>query len=82
MMLSRSSFGRTAQRALRTHSRAFASAGSPSLQYETTEAAGIKVANRELEGPTSTLALVSKAGSRYQPFPGYTDVLERFAFQV
>ncbi|OKL57084.1 hypothetical protein UA08_07676 [Talaromyces atroroseus] len=84
-MLSRSSFGRTAQRALRTHTvsscRAFASAGSPSLQYETTEAAGIKVANREIEGPTSTLALVAKAGSRYQPFPGYTDALERFAFQ-
>lgn len=85
-MLSRSSFGRTAQRALRTHTassrRAFASAASPALQYETSEASGIKVANRELEGPTSTLALVAKAGSRYQPFPGYADVLERFAFQV
>lgn len=85
-MLSRSSFGRTAQRALRTQSvssrRAFASAASPSTQYETTEAAGIKVANRELEGPTSLLAVVAKAGSRYQPFPGYSDALERFAFHV
>lgn len=81
-MLSRSSFGRTAQRALRTQSassrRAFASAA----QYETAEAAGIKVANRELEGATSLLAVVAKAGSRYEPVPGFSDALARYAFQV
>lgn len=82
-MLSRSSFGRTAQRALRTSSRrAFASAASPSTQYETAEAAGIKVANRELEGATSLLAVVAKAGSRYEPVPGFSDALARYAFQV
>ncbi|GAM40600.1 hypothetical protein TCE0_039f13073 [Talaromyces pinophilus] len=84
-MLSRSSFGRTAQRALRTQSassrRAFASAASPSTQYETAEAAGIKVANRELEGATSLLAVVAKAGSRYEPVPGFSDALARYAFQ-
>lgn len=85
-MLSRSSFGRTAQRALRTQSassrRAFASAASPSTQYETAEAAGIKVANRELGGATSLLAVVAKAGSRYEPVPGFSDALARYAFQV
>lgn len=85
-MLSRASFGRTAQRALRTQSvtsrRAFASATSPSTQYETAEAAGIKVANRELAGATSLLAVVAKAGSRYQPVPGFADALARYAFQV
>lgn len=85
-MLSRSSFGRTAQRALRTQSassrRAFASAASPSTLYETAEAAGIKVANRELEGATSLLAVVAKAGSRYEPVPGFSDALARYAFQV
>ncbi|KAH8691124.1 putative ubiquinol-cytochrome C reductase complex core protein 2 [Talaromyces proteolyticus] len=85
-MLSRSAFARTAQRALRTQGasgrRAFASAESPSLQYETTEAAGVKLANRDVGGPTTTLALVAKAGPRYQPFPGFTDALEQFAFKT
>ena len=81
-MLSRSSCGRTAQRALRSSRRAFASAASPSTQYETAEAAGIKVANRELGGATSLLAVVSKAGSRYEPVPGFSDALARYAFQV
>lgn len=26
--------------------------------------------------------MVAKAGSRYQPFPGFADALEQFAFQV
>lgn len=42
----------------------------------------MKVANREVAGPTGTLALVAKAGSRYQPFPGFSDALEFFAFKV
>jgi hypothetical protein len=59
-----------------------ASAANPSFQYDVTEAAGVKVANREVAGPTGTLALVAKAGSRYQPFPGFADALEKFAFKV
>jgi hypothetical protein len=59
-----------------------ASAANPSFQYDVTEAAGVKVANREVSGPTGTLALVAKAGSRYQPFPGFADALEKFAFKV
>ena len=59
-----------------------ASATTPGLQYEVSDSAGVKVANREIEGPTGTLALVAKAGSRYQPFPGFSEPLAQFAFQV
>lgn len=59
-----------------------ATATTPGLQYEVSDSAGVKVANRETGGPTGTLALVAKAGSRYQPFPGFADALEQFAFQV
>ncbi|KNG82162.1 ubiquinol-cytochrome C reductase complex core protein 2 [Aspergillus nomiae NRRL 13137] len=44
-------------------------------------AAGVKLANREVAGPTATLALVAKAGPRHQPFPGFSDALEQFAFK-
>jgi len=83
MMLSRSTLSRNAPRALQvTSRRGMASASHPGLQYEVSDAAGVKIANREVAGPTSTLALVSKAGSRYQPFPGFSEALDRFAFQV
>lgn len=85
-MLSRSSI-RAAPRALQKQSvvavpRGMATATTPGLQYEVSDSAGVKVANRETGGPTGTLALVAKAGSRYQPFPGFADALEQFAFQV
>ncbi|KAJ5134363.1 Ubiquinol-cytochrome C reductase complex core protein 2 [Penicillium atrosanguineum] len=79
-MLSRSSV-RNAPRALAAGRRAMASAANPTFQYDVSEASGVKVANREVAGPTSTLALVAKAGSRYQPFPGFSDALEKFAFK-
>lgn len=81
-MLSRASLSRNAPRALAASRRAMASAANPTFQYDVSEAAGVKVANREVEGPTGTLALVAKAGSRYQPFPGFSDALEKFAFKV
>jgi len=60
-----------------------ATAASPrGFQYEAGEAAGVKIASRDLPGPTTTLTVVAKAGSRYQPFPGYSDLLEKFAFKV
>ncbi|OJJ44865.1 hypothetical protein ASPZODRAFT_134264 [Penicilliopsis zonata CBS 506.65] len=59
-----------------------ASAASPGFQYDVSEAAGVKVAHREVAGPTTTLALVAKAGARYQPFPGLSDALEYFAFKT
>ncbi|KAL4996276.1 Metalloenzyme, LuxS/M16 peptidase-like protein [Aspergillus recurvatus] len=83
MMLSRSAISRNAPRALQSAAsrRGMASAATPGLQYDVSEAAGVKVANREPAGVTGTLALVSKAGTRYQPFPGFSDALELFAFQ-
>jgi len=81
-MLSRSSLCRNAPRALSSGRRAMASAANPTFQYDVSEAAGVKVANREVGGATGTLALVAKAGSRYQPFPGFSDALEKFAFKV
>lgn len=42
----------------------------------------VKVASRDVAGPTTRLAVVAKAGSRYQPAPGLTTGLEQFAFKV
>ncbi|PWY79555.1 ubiquinol-cytochrome C reductase complex core protein 2 [Aspergillus heteromorphus CBS 117.55] len=89
MMLSRSTFSRNAPRALQkqcsaagaSSRRGMASAATPGLQYDVTESAGVKLAHREVAGPTGTLALVAKAGPRYQPFPGFSDALEQFAFK-
>ncbi|KAI9041702.1 ubiquinol--cytochrome-c reductase subunit 2 [Aspergillus affinis] len=85
MMLSRSTC-RNAPRALQgaaaSSRRGMASAVTPGLQYDVSESAGVKVANREVAGPTGTLALVAKAGPRYQPFPGFADALEYFAFKT
>ncbi|OCT45555.1 Cytochrome b-c1 complex subunit 2, mitochondrial [Cladophialophora carrionii] len=61
--------------------RGLAAAASGSFQYETGDAAGVKFASRDLPGPTTTLTVVAKAGTRYQPLPGYSDALEKFAFK-
>ncbi|KAL4788429.1 Metalloenzyme, LuxS/M16 peptidase-like protein [Aspergillus varians] len=83
MMLSRSAISRNAPRALQSAAsrQGMASAATAGLQYDVSESSGVKVANREPAGVTGTLALVAKAGSRYQPFPGLSDALELFAFQ-
>ncbi|KAI9367267.1 Metalloenzyme, LuxS/M16 peptidase-like protein [Aspergillus egyptiacus] len=77
-MLSRSA-GRIALSA--TSRRGMASAAAPGVQYNVESVAGVNVANREPAGVTGTLALVAKAGSRYQPYSGFSDALELFAFQ-
>lgn len=90
-MISRSALGRNAQLALRRQccaqpaSRrgyAAAASGSTSFSYETAEVDSVKVASRDIAGPTTRLALVAKAGTRYQPAPGLTTGLEQFAFKV
>jgi ubiquinol-cytochrome c reductase core subunit 2 len=43
---------------------------------------GVKVASRDVAGPTTKLAVVAKAGTRYQSLPGLTSGLEQFAFKV
>lgn len=85
-MISRSSLTRLAlgsARAARTHqTRGFAAAASGPKSFETYDAAGLTVASRDAEGPTSKLAVVVKAGTRYQALPGLTVGLEEFAFKV
>jgi len=76
-MLSRS----VAPRVVRASQRGYASAASASLQYSVSDASGVKVASRDLPGPVSTLAIVSKAGTRYQTAPGLTEALNRYAFR-
>ena len=60
-----------------------ATAAAPKgFEYEAAEAAGVKIATRDIPGPTTTLAVVAKAGSRYQPAAGFSDALSKFAFKV
>lgn len=62
-------------------SRAFASPASAPFTYEVSEAAGTKTVSKDTGSPTSSLAVVIKAGSRYQPLPGLSHALEHFAFK-
>lgn len=86
-MISRSSLARGGQLALRGQSSAqFAQrrsfvASAIASSYEQTDIAGVKVASREPQGPTTRLAVIAKAGTRYQPLPGLTVGLEEFAFK-
>ncbi|KKA27468.1 hypothetical protein TD95_001981 [Thielaviopsis punctulata] len=57
--------------------RALSTAGS----FETYTAEGVKVASRDLQSPTSKIAVVAKAGTRFQPLPGLTVGLEEFAYK-
>jgi ubiquinol-cytochrome c reductase core subunit 2 len=85
-MLSRSVLAKTAPRALRAaqpvQRRAFAAAAAaPTGAYETTDVSGLKVASRDGQGPTTTLSIVARGGTRHQPLPGLTVGLEEFAFK-
>ena len=82
-MLSRSSvFGKNAPRALHKKNIVASRRAASSFQFTPSETIGVKVASREVAGPTGALALVAKAGTRYQPLPGFSDALEQFAFKV
>jgi ubiquinol-cytochrome c reductase core subunit 2 len=90
-MISRKALSRAAQLAARRQGcsalaqrRGYASASSApaSFNYDTSDVAGVKVAARDSHGPTTKLAIVAKAGTRYQPAPGLTVGLEEFAFKV
>ena len=61
--------------------RCLATAASGSFNYESGEAAGVKFASRDLPGPTTHLAVVARAGTRFQPLPGYSEGLEKFAYK-
>ncbi len=86
-MIPRATLRRNGQRALqwqtRSNNRRFlATAASGSFSYETGDAGGVKFASRDLPGPTTHLAVVAKAGTRFQPLPGFSEGLEKFSFKV
>jgi len=88
-MISRASLGRPAQFTLRRQCliqqstrRGLAAPASGTFSYETSDAVGVRIASRDLPGPMTTVAVVAKAGTRYQTRPGFADGLENFAFKV
>lgn len=86
-MITRATLARNGQRALqwqtiKNNKRCLATAASGSFSYETGDAGGVKFASRDLPGPTTHLAVVAKAGTRYQPLPGFSEGLEKFSFKV
>ena len=91
-MISRSALTRGSQAVFRRQAaqlsqRGFAAAAADSSSptsgsYEPTNVAGVKVASRDDNGPVTRLAIVAKAGTRYEPLPGLTVGLEEFAFKV
>lgn len=90
-MIGRSALTRGARLALRRQDcaslaqrrgYAAASASTETASYESADINGIKVASRDPRGPTARVAVVAKAGSRYQPLPGLSVGLEEFAFKA
>lgn len=57
-------------------------ASASSFNFELSESAGTKLVSRNVPSPVSTLALVSKAGTRSQWVPGLAEGLANFAFRV
>ncbi len=85
-MITRVSFARNGRCVLQMAncpgaSRSLATAASGGFSYETGESEGVKFASRDLPGPTTHLAVVAKAGTRFQPLPGFSDGLEKFAYK-
>ena len=86
-MVPRAASARVGQRTLQwlarcNNRRCLATAASGSFSYQTGDAGGVKFASRDLPGPTTHLAVVAKAGTRYQPLPGFSEGLEKFSFKV
>ena len=85
-MIPRAAVLRRGQQALKSSfngqsTRYLATASSGSFNYDVGEAEGVKFASRDLPGPTTHLAVIAKAGTRYQPLPGYSEGLEKFAYK-
>ena len=87
--MQQATIARTARQGLRTVSRHtpasrryLAAPASGSFNYQSGESGGVKIASRDVAGPTSTVAVVARAGTRFQPLPGFSDALEKFAFKV
>jgi len=87
-MAMRQAFGRQASNAIRPQKalpgtrRGLAAPASGSFNYQQGDASGVRFAARDMSGPVTTLAVVARAGTRYQPLPGLAEGLEKFAFRV
>jgi len=84
-MLSRTalrSTQRAAARSWQQQNRGLAAPASGSFTYQSGDAQGIKFASRDIPGPVASLAIVAKAGTRYQGLPGLTEALEQYAFKT
>ncbi|KAL8963449.1 MAG: hypothetical protein Q9193_000281 [Seirophora villosa] len=87
-MIPRASIPRAVPRVLRpqcskrpNNNRTLASVKSGGFNYETGEVNGVKFASRDIPGPTTQLAVVARAGTRFQVYPGFAEGLEKFAFK-
>ncbi|PSR87046.1 cytochrome b-c1 complex subunit 2 [Coniella lustricola] len=80
-MIGRSALTRGAKLAQRRAYAAVAGASTETASFDATDINGIKVASRDPRSPTTRLAVVAKAGTRYQPLPGLAVGLEEFAFK-
>ncbi|KAA8913218.1 Metalloenzyme, LuxS/M16 peptidase-like protein [Sphaerosporella brunnea] len=61
--------------------RGMAAAAINPFHYFVGDASGVKVASRDDNGPTTSLAVVVRGGSRYQPAPGVAQGLAGYAFK-
>ncbi|KJZ71130.1 Cytochrome b-c1 complex subunit 2 [Hirsutella minnesotensis 3608] len=87
-MISRSALARSAQQAARRpcgarllQRRSYAAAAATGA-FETSDVSGLKVASRDAHGPTTKLAVIAKAGTRFQPLPGLTNTQRRSALRI
>ncbi|KAI3401172.1 hypothetical protein diail_318 [Diaporthe ilicicola] len=90
-MIGRSALTRGARLALRRQDcaslaqrrgYAAAAASTETASYESADINGIKVASRDPRGPTARIAVVAKAGTRYQPLPGLSNTDRRSALRI
>ncbi|KAI7068955.1 LuxS/MPP-like metallohydrolase [Hortaea werneckii] len=80
-MLSRQAVRSAARQSWQQQRRGLAAPASGSFQYQTGDAQGVKFASRDLPGPVGSLAIVAKAGTRFEHVPGLAEGLNRYAFK-
>lgn len=82
-MFARSSIARQCcAKAAPSARRGMAAAAANPFHYSVGDASGVKVASRDDNGPTTSLSVVVRAGSRYETAPGLAHGLSNFAFKV
>ncbi|KAG4304686.1 hypothetical protein PORY_001739, partial [Pneumocystis oryctolagi] len=50
-------------------------------RFSLSQVNGVNVISRDLKGPSASLSVVVRSGSRYEPVPGIAHLLQRFAFK-